>query len=560
MAQGSEQGRTRNLPSDRQPAGPMRWAVLLPALIGMLVHAPTLANGFVFDDFEAIRDNPVVHGPLDLSSLLHRDFWGRLPGAQGGVGTWRPLAVLTLWFDRHAGGGGPFAFHLTNLLIHGLAVFAFTLALSRHLRDRWTALLAGTTFAVLAVCTEGVASIVARADTLATALAFLAFAALPARGEPIRVGRLALAGLALFAALLCKEAAIAAPAWMLLCVAALERDEGDRDERKRRLIAIAGMSLAVLVAYLALRLPTFGGASSLGRSYNNNPLLGASLSARLFTGLRLLGFSLQLVVMPLQLAPDYSFAEILPSQSLFAGGPLVGLAVLVSMLALAAYLWRRSPATVAGIALFLVPWFAVSNIAVALPTIFAERLLYAPAAGVALLLAVAARALLDRERRMTAITLLVVTLAGNAARSVVRDMDWHDSSTLFSQAVIDTPDCARAWNNLGAARMETHRPALALQALERAVRIAPEWASPWALMGGVLDELGEPERAEAAMRRAIRLDRAHGAAYFNLTVFLARHGRRAEALAVARAGEVARPDDARFHALVRQLATDLTPR
>lgn len=534
-----------------------RWGLVGPAFFGVVAHLATLPNGFVFDDWDAIRDNPVVQGRLDPSALLHRDFWGRLPGAPGGVGTWRPLVVLSLWLDHHVGGGGPLAFHVSNLLFHATAVFAFTLALSHHLRNRMLAIVAGSLFAVFAVCTEGVASIVGRADTLATAFAFLAFAALPSRDETPRARQFALAAIALLAALLCKEAAIAAPAWMLLADRWLTRDVLPEPARRRRAAMIVGMTLGALGMYLALRLPTFGGTAPLLRSYNNNPLLDASLPTRVITALGLLGFSVQLTILPLQLAPDYSFAEILPSTSLWHTGPLAGLAVLAGLVALAIGARRNAPAASVGAAMFLVPWFAVSNTVVLLPTIFAERLLYAPAAGIALLLASGDRALRKRDRGLLASALLTVMLAANLARSVLRDLDWHDSLTLFTQAVVDTPQCARSWDNLGAARLKAHQPESALRALGRATEIAPQWASPYVLMGRALDEVGQPDRAEQALRHAIALEPSNAIAHFDLAVFLARNRRFAEALEVARAGLAVRPDDQRLQGIARRIAIDL---
>lgn len=531
-----------------------RWYFALPPILAALVHLVTLANGFVFDDYEAIRSNPVVQGSFAFGALLRHDFWGRAPGTLGSVGTWRPLALLTLWIDRHAGGGGPFAFHLSNLLFHVGAVTALTLAFARRLRSPAIGVTAGAIFAVMAIGTEGVASIVARADVLAAAFSFAAFAAFPSdpteRARPVHI---ALTSASMLAALLCKEAAIATPAVLVVCEWALTRSDSSRHTRRQRLIALTLASAAAIALYLALRLPLFGGVSSLGRSYNNNPLIGAGIGARLLTSARLLGLSLQLALFPLQLAPDYSFAEIMPSRSLFDSGVLAGLALFLALVLATVGAARVAPRAFVAIAWFALPYLAVSNLFVLLPTIFAERLLYAPSAGIALLLASGIDTLRARDRRPMANVVLVLLLFANAARSVLRDIDWHDARSLFGQAVIDTPRCARSWENLGAALMEAHRPREALHALTTAVEIAPDWGVPYALLGGVLDELGDPVRAERALRRSIRLDPALASGYTNLTVFLVRHGRRDDALATVRAGRRVRPADAGLTRLEGQL-------
>jgi hypothetical protein len=521
-------------------------------LLGVIAHAVTLANGFVFDDLEAIRDNPVVQGTAPFRGLFTRDFWGRVPGSSGSVGTWRPLVEFTLWLDRRLGGGGPFAFHLSNLVFHAAAVTALTVALDRQLRDRRLAIATGSLFAAFAIGSEGVASIVARADTLAAAFGFLAFAMLPDRTRRVRARDAIPLTLAFLAALLCKEAAIATPAWILFAEFVLGRDVEPRARRSRFALVVVA-ALAAVALYLAVRLPLFGGAHTLGRSYNNNPLLAEGLGVRVLTALRLFGLSVQLTLLPLQLAPDYSFAEIMPSRSWLEPAVLVGTLVLASCVLFAVACVRRIPAVSVGVAMFVVPWFVVSNIVVPLPTIFAERLLYAPAAGIALLLALGIEGLRARDRGTLATALLVLLVAANGVRSLWRDLDWHDSRSLFSQAVIDTPRCARSWENLGAALMEARQPERARRALETAVRIAPQWAAPYALLGGVLDELGDAEAAEHALRRAVRLDPAIGTGYFNLTVFLLRHGRRADAIDIIDAALRARPNDARLLQLAREL-------
>jgi Flp pilus assembly protein TadD len=493
--------------------GPRRY--LLVGVVAVAAHAAALGGGFVQDDHPAVVGNPAVHGALDPATLLGRDFWGQPPGSPGAVGTYRPLPALTFWLDWHLGGGAPWVFHLTNLLLHALAAMALTAALgaSESSEERGgrgapspVAVLAGVVFAALAVNSEAVAGVVGRADVMAAGLGFVAWAL--ARSRPLGA-----AG-ALLAALLCKESAIVWLAAVPLC---------DRPRRAHLWL------LAAPAAYLALRGATYGfAAADLAQFRNNNPLIGEPLATRALTSLGLLALSVGRTLWPMKLSADYSFAQILPARGVDVD-VAAGAVVLAGLLAAATLLRRRAALAARGAALFLLAWAAVANVAITLPTIFAERLLYLPAAGAAALLAAALSALARRARR-AAWALTVILVGGNLVRAAARDLDWRDDLSLFGAAVEAAPRSARAWANYGAALTRAGRRPEALAAFEQAMEIAPLWAAPRTLAGVELDRAGESARAEPLLRRAVELEPDLDEAQCNLAFFLARHGRAPEAM------------------------------
>jgi len=86
----------------------------------MIVYAPSIAGGFVYDDGELILRNPSIR---DLTAW--RSIFGYEPA--------RPLLTWT-WALNHAlGGDQPWSYHLVNVLLHGVnacLVAAFVLAVS----------------------------------------------------------------------------------------------------------------------------------------------------------------------------------------------------------------------------------------------------------------------------------------------------------------------------------------------------------------------------------------------------------------------------------------------
>ncbi|MFY0578274.1 hypothetical protein ACN28S_31700 [Cystobacter fuscus] len=175
-----------------------------------LVYAGAVPSGFVLDDHYAVESNPVVQGEVSPVEAFTRDYWGRVPPDT--IGTYRPLAVLTFVLDARVGDGAPWVFHLTNVLLHVLAVLAL-FGVWRAWAGDTIAWAAAALFAALAAPAEAVHSIVGRADVLAALFGLLGWAAHRAPG--LRAATLAAVCYAL--ALLSKESALLYPlVWCLM--------------------------------------------------------------------------------------------------------------------------------------------------------------------------------------------------------------------------------------------------------------------------------------------------------------------------------------------------------
>ena len=82
---------------------------------------------------------------------------------------YRPLVTLSFAWNWYLSGAEPFAFHVTNIALHALAVWlAFVLA-ARLGFDTVTAFWAAGLFAVLPIHSEAVIWSVGRAELMATA-------------------------------------------------------------------------------------------------------------------------------------------------------------------------------------------------------------------------------------------------------------------------------------------------------------------------------------------------------------------------------------------------------
>jgi tetratricopeptide (TPR) repeat protein len=517
----------------------LRWPLLAIVAVAAIAFGAATRDGFVFDDQGAVLDSEVVRGPFSPGALLGTDFWGG-PASALRVGTWRPLVVLSFWIDWHLGGGAPWIFHLDNVLLHALAALALAAALARHLGGyaAWFAVL----FAGLAGPSEAVISVVGRADVLSAGLLFLSWflADVPTRRTP---RAMLAAALSFFAALACKESAIVFP----LLLAVLDRGATEPARWSRLVGGYATMVLAA-AASLALRWAMFAPPQVAGLSWNNNPLLGAPIVTRVWTALQLLVLALRTLAVPLNLSCDYGYAEIVPAR-LYAPETVLGLLIVLTLVIV--LLRSRGRATIAA-AWFFLPWLVISNIVAPLPAIFAERLLYLPAAGAAIALGLALE-WLAAARRTHAFVVAGVVLAGNVVLSIAACGVWHDERALFGNAVLATPRSARAWQNLAATLLGDGRLNEGLVALDRAIAIAPQSGAPHAMRGAVLDQRGDTVQAEAELRRALTLNPHDAIIRDHAAVFFARHGRREEARTVLRDYLERYPGSARERTMLEQL-------
>lgn len=143
----------------------VRSRVLLLALAVLAVYSPSLSGGFLSVDDGKMIDH-----------LANTDFSWRQLFAVGGNLYYRPLLMLTFWFDKWAWGLEPSFMHLENVLLHlgnGLLVYALAARVYAAYRPtdaglRLLPLVCALLFALHPVNTESVNWVSGRTDLLAT--------------------------------------------------------------------------------------------------------------------------------------------------------------------------------------------------------------------------------------------------------------------------------------------------------------------------------------------------------------------------------------------------------
>jgi protein O-mannosyl-transferase len=522
----------RRLPDFQTPAA----AAFLVAAVALALYAPSLANGFAYDDVPLILGDPRVR---DLSRIGDI-FAGTYVGYEAAI--YRPLTTLTLALDWAAAGPQPWWFHLMNVLLHGVAS-VLVLLLLRSLFPPLAALVGALLFAVHPVHVEAVANVAGRGELLAGTF-FLAACVLWLRSgppplPPARVA--AVAGLFLLA-LLSKESAVVLPGALVLLDAArgewrLERAALLAYVRRRgpALAAIAG----VLAGYLLLRGAVVGGLEATvlhpAAEVLDRPV------DRLRTALLAWPEYARLLLFPRVLLNDYGPAILLPARA-WTAGALGGLLLLTALLGTGLLALLRGRGRLAlGALWFPLTILPVSNLLLTIGVLVAERTLYVPSVALSLFAAGGIAALpATRPARRAALAAAAVVIALLAGRSLVRVPEWDSTERIFQALERDRPDAYRAqWVMGRAARQQgrlddatarfdraiglwPHRRLLVLEAASLAVErndlgrartlaelAARQWPQDLAsqrLLAGIALDLGDAEAARAAVHAGLRAD------------------------------------------------------
>jgi Flp pilus assembly protein TadD len=473
---------------------------VIVAGVAFMVNVNALSGGFVYDD----RDNVLRNLWITESGRLLEAFTYHMAAFSYRYDTsyYRPMMHTLLAAAHEIFGLNPWGFHLVVVLLHALASAAVFLILIRLLPARSSdstvpsdvsaALIGALVFAVHPIHSEAVAWI---SGVVEVSYSLFFLSALLSATSKMPTVRLTLTPLFFSLSLLSKE-----PAVMLLPVLtalfAAQGDFGDATRRRRDIITI-GILLLVLAVYLAIRVNALGGLMGTGGAHR----VRVSPGEGVFTALALFGEYIRLLVLPWKLS---ALHDIPIAGSLTDYRVWIGITVLAVICALVRR-FRQNTGFILGAALYVFPLLPALYVPVLGEGLLAERYLYLPSAGMAVVVATVWHALLVGTRRTRRASILVAAavIIGCAASTITRNRVWHDDLSLWTDTAQKSPQSAPAHEGLGFALYESGQFASAVTSLSRSLELDPKRTDARINLAGALSAMGRIEEAITEAQRIL---------------------------------------------------------
>ncbi|HEY1267707.1 MAG TPA: tetratricopeptide repeat protein [Candidatus Binatia bacterium] len=505
-------------------------AFALIAALGFIAYANGLRNGFHFDDYEGIRDNPALRDLKNIPGFFIRPVLFRFTYQVD----WRPILQITYALNYAIGGSNSTVYHATDLLFHIVAACMIFLIAGEILNQSegravslntipafWIALAPALLFVVHTVNTQTVNYSWARSSLLAALFYMIAvychmrgpFNARSPGGTRWHAGAL----IAFALGLATKATAVSLPAMLLAHEILLLNPAGRSPvmfyvKEPRRLLKHLPTA-AILIAYLWLRLDLTPG---IKYHVTGTPWVaggGGGRKTYLLTQLRAWVYYLKLYLWPDPLIFDYSSFGW--SRSLADTRVLISLAIIAAIVIGAWLVRKRDPLLTFGVAWFFIALLPEASIFVRPDAVTGHRpyLAYAGLSIAAVLFAVVLADIVRRRLRPTSRlngrfafacgAALAVAVAGLTAATIRRNLDWRDDLVLWTDVLKKDPDNIRALIGLGLQYGERADYMQARRFLDEAIRLAPRKAEAYLYRGNINILVGDYDAALADLNNAV---------------------------------------------------------
>lgn len=315
--------------------------------------------GWVYDDVNLVKPSPALNDLAGLQKAISTDLYRQAAPRLEASAYWRPLAMVSFWFDTRF-GTPPGVLHIGNILLHTLAAALLVLVvLRRHGGGVGiiAALVASIWWAFHPQNSEVVAWISCRYDLLYGVVLLILLAVQWRSGIPGTI----LFGTVFLAGLLSKEGF-----FMMIAVVVI-MDITDRKPIKQSLSRWVAIALAVII-WIILR-------KAAGVKSFDPPTLEAALTIlRIYPEALAIYFWRAFSFVPLSISHPYS--------SIGVPGILGGIAIFSALIITSIRCRKLAVPSV----IFLAGLFPITG-AISMFQVVPERYFYVPSIGLALLLA-----------------------------------------------------------------------------------------------------------------------------------------------------------------------------
>lgn len=490
-------------------------ASILAIVLSFALFGNGIGGDFVFDDTIVIVGNPFISGQLDgFWEIFTNPYFAYQPRP----GLYRPLTIASYSLNAFLLGFSPVSFHIVNILLHALTSFLVFILFYR-LTGKIAAWAGFLFFMFLPIHVEAVTSIVGRAEILS--LLFV----LGALIFSLQKKYVFASGL-FFLGLLSKEMAVSfLPIWLFLEF--YFHKEKVRAISKKLFYFVPPVLLYAVLRYLAL------GEYFLRNDATPvyNPIKFAPLFGDLATSFKVFYLYIEKTFLPFSLSSDYSFDQIpLVATPLTSPETIFGIFILVLLVLI--FFKTKDFALRFGVIVFLASYFIISNWIFKTGTIMAERLMYTPSLGLALIVGSLFNWLNSRsDLEVQGPTLkkvlygfLSVALVFYGSVIIDRNKDWLNNKNLYESAYAAAPGSVVNQTNMAYLSFVEGGHEEAESRLKEVLRAVPEHVPALNLAGQNYKKLGQIQKAEELWKKAIELRSDYLRAYLSLGVLYYENG------------------------------------
>lgn len=483
-------------------------AGILAVALSFVLFGNGIGGDFVFDDTIVIVGNPFISGQLDgFWEIFTNPYFASQPLP----GLYRPLTIASYSLNAFLFGFSPVSFHIVNILLHALTSF-LVFVLAYKLAGKIVAWAGFLFFMFLPIHVEAVTSVVGRAEILS--LLFV----LGALIFSLRKRYILASGL-LFFGLLSKEMAIAfLPVWLFLEFYFYREKVGAIS--KKLLYFIPPVLLYAVLRYAAL------GENFLKNDATPvyNPIKFAPFLSGLATSFKVFYLYLEKTFLPASLSSDYSFDQI-PLVARIFTSPEAIFGVLILALLVLMFFKTKDFILRLGIVTFLTSYFVISNWVFKTGTIMAERLMYTPSLGLALIVGSIIACLPHKIKNYRIFYgFLSVVLIFYGFVILDRNKDWLNNENLYESAYAAAPGSVVNQTNRAYLDFIGGRYEEAESRLSEVLSAIPEHVPALNLAGQNYKKLGQIQRSEELWKRAIELRGDYLRAYLSLGILYYENG------------------------------------
>ena len=484
------------------------------------VFGQTITFPFInFDDPEYVYEVPEINSGLSG----HNVAWAftHWPSTN-----WFPLKNISHMFEFQFYGFNPGLFHLTNIVLHTIAVVLLFLVMRSMTASVWKSAFVATIFAIHPLRAESVVWIEERKDVLSGVFFMLTLAAYLWYTRKPSIVRYVTMSILFAAGLLSKPMLVTTPVILLLLdYWPLERWQGaGRREQRAKKSEVTGQR-SVVSGLVVEKIPLFVLAladaylSTGGIASAHSAADQLSLLARLGNALVSYLAYLWQMIWPTNLGVFYPF----PVNGLAIWQPIVAAAILLAITTAVFALRKSRPYLIVGWLWYLVMLAPVIGLIQINLQTHADRYTYLPQIGLYLMIAWGAADLLSSSRYRAQITsaTAVVVILGFAFGARVQASYWRDSETLWNHTIAVTKDNYFAHASLADLLMRRGRVNEAIEHSEEALRIRPNDADAQNNLGLAMLQTGDTKRAVEHLEKALAINPGHMNAEVNLAWILA---------------------------------------